>query len=89
MITSSASDDVALAVFEAGNRAGPPILFVHGFSQSYESWDRQWHDPLPLRDFHLVAYDLRFAPWARHVPGRLGVRGQLVDCGGKARDMDH
>ncbi|OZI61152.1 alpha/beta fold hydrolase [Bordetella genomosp. 11] len=59
MIRSAASDGVALAVFEAGNRAGPPIVFVHGFSQSHESWDRQWHDPLLLRDFHLVAYDLR------------------------------
>lgn len=58
-ITSSASDGVRLAVFEAGNRAGPPIVFVHGFSQSHESWERQLQDPALLREFHLVAYDLR------------------------------
>ncbi|ARP82252.1 hypothetical protein CAL12_16470 [Bordetella genomosp. 8] len=41
------------------NRAGPPIVFVHGFSQSHESWERQLRDPKLLRRFHLVAYDLR------------------------------
>jgi pimeloyl-ACP methyl ester carboxylesterase len=28
---------VPLVVAEAGNRQGPPILFIHGYSQSYLS----------------------------------------------------
>ncbi|ANN67554.1 alpha/beta fold hydrolase [Bordetella bronchialis] len=58
-ITSSASDAVRLAVVEAGNPAGPSIVFVHGFSQSHESWIRQLQDPGLLEKHHLVAYDLR------------------------------
>jgi pimeloyl-ACP methyl ester carboxylesterase len=58
-VTSAASDGLRLAVFQAGNPAGPPIVFVHGFSQSHESWDKQFHDPMLLQKFHLIAYDLR------------------------------
>ncbi|ANN76191.1 hypothetical protein BAU07_02825 [Bordetella flabilis] len=58
-VTSSASDGVKLAVFEAGNPAGQPIVFVHGFSQSHESWIRQFQAPALLEKYHLIAYDLR------------------------------
>ena len=34
-------DGVPLAVYEAGDPAGPEILFIHGFSQSALSWLRQ------------------------------------------------
>jgi pimeloyl-ACP methyl ester carboxylesterase len=50
---------VPLVVVEAGNRAGPPIVFIHGYSQSYVSWERQLADPALLKDFHLIAFDLR------------------------------
>lgn len=50
---------VPLVVVETGNRAGPPILFTHGYSQSYLAWESQLRDPALLRDFHLIAFDLR------------------------------
>jgi pimeloyl-ACP methyl ester carboxylesterase len=48
-----------LCVAEAGNPKGPAILFVHGFCQSYLSWQQQLRNPTLARDFHLVALDLR------------------------------
>lgn len=58
-VRSGATDGVSLAVFEAGNRRGRPIVFIHGYSQSHECWDRQFADAALLRDFHLIAFDLR------------------------------
>lgn len=47
-----------LHVEEAGNRDGQPILFIHAFSQSRLSWDRQVNSHL-ADDFRLVTFDLR------------------------------
>lgn len=47
-----------LAVYEAGNPEGPPILFLHGITQSHLSWCRQMQGAL-AEDFRLVAMDLR------------------------------
>ena len=49
---------VQLHVVEGGNRAGRPILFIHGFSQSWLCWDRQMQSDL-ANEFRLVALDLR------------------------------
>ena len=37
---------------------GPPILFIHGLSQSHLCWARQYQSAL-AEEFRLVAYDLR------------------------------
>jgi pimeloyl-ACP methyl ester carboxylesterase len=50
---------ISLAAVQAGNTQGPQILFIHGFSQSYLSWEKQLSDPDLLRRFQLVAFDLR------------------------------
>ena len=47
-----------LTVYEGGKAAGSPILFIHGFTGSYLSWERQLSGPL-AEEFRLVAYDLR------------------------------
>jgi non-heme chloroperoxidase len=47
-----------MAVYETGNAGGPPIVFIHGFTGSYLSWQNQFARPLAA-DFRLVAYDLR------------------------------
>jgi pimeloyl-ACP methyl ester carboxylesterase len=52
------SDGVPLCIYETGNPQGPPILFIHGFSQSYWVFKRQFQSEL-ARDFRLLAYDLR------------------------------
>lgn len=47
-----------LHVREWGSGDGPPIVFIHGLSQSHLCWHRQVESP--LRDeFRLVAFDLR------------------------------
>ena len=47
-----------LHVREWGKADGPPILFIHGWSQNHLCWDKQYESA--LRDeFRLVAYDLR------------------------------
>jgi pimeloyl-ACP methyl ester carboxylesterase len=51
-------DATKLHVVEAGDPAGRPILFLHGWSQSHAAWQRQLLGPA-LRHFRLVACDLR------------------------------
>ena len=52
-------DGVVIQAYEYGNPNGPAILFIHGYAQAALSWDRQTRDPELLRDFRMVAYDLR------------------------------
>ena len=47
-----------LHVREWGKPDGPPILFIHGLSQSHLCWARQYQSTL-AGEFRLVAYDLR------------------------------
>jgi non-heme chloroperoxidase len=47
-----------LHVREWGRGDGPPILFIHGLSQSHLCWAKQYQSPL-AGEFRLVAYDLR------------------------------
>ena len=53
-----AGDGTVLAVDEAGDPAGPPILFIHGYSQSRLCWHRQMTGILAARH-RLVAMDMR------------------------------
>ncbi len=50
---------VPLRAYEYGNPQGPAILFIHGYMQAALSWARQLTDPELLRDFRMVAFDLR------------------------------
>jgi non-heme chloroperoxidase len=47
-----------LHVREWGTPEGPPILFLHGWSQNHQSWVRQYDSAL-VEEFRLVALDLR------------------------------
>ncbi len=38
------SDGLKLAAQEAGNRTGPEIVFIHGFSQCAQCWEHQFYD---------------------------------------------
>ncbi|QTD57283.1 alpha/beta fold hydrolase [Parasphingorhabdus cellanae] len=49
---------VPLLVMETGNRNGPPILFIHGMSQSHLSWEPQFNSELAQK-YRLVAFDMR------------------------------
>jgi non-heme chloroperoxidase len=50
--------DLQLHVREWGKPDGPPILFIHGWSQNHLCWTRQYDSKL-ASEFRLVAYDLR------------------------------
>jgi non-heme chloroperoxidase len=47
-----------LHVREWGTADGPPILFIHGWSQNHLCWAKQYESSL-ADEFRLVAYDLR------------------------------
>ena len=49
---------LALNVLEWGKRDGPAILFIHGWSQAYLCWQKQYESAL-AEDFRLIAFDLR------------------------------
>ena len=51
-------DGVELFVRDGGNEDGPPILFLHGWSQHHLCWSKQFEGPL-AKDHRLVAIDLR------------------------------
>lgn len=53
------ADGLTLATYEAGNPAGPPLLFLHGFNQSSLCWQMQFEDRALAAKYRLVAYDLR------------------------------
>lgn len=54
----AAPDGVPLCVFETGNPQGKELLLIHGFSQSYAVFKRQYEGPLAA-DHRIVAFDLR------------------------------
>ncbi|MBL8201452.1 MAG: alpha/beta hydrolase [Chromatiales bacterium] len=54
----AAPDGLPLCVAEAGNPAGPPLVFIHGYSQTYAVFTRQFDSAL-ARDYRLIAPDLR------------------------------
>ena len=57
-----------LHVREWGQADGPPILFIHGWSQNHLCWDKQYESA--LRDeFRLVAFDLRGHGMSEAPPG--------------------
>ncbi|WP_313696582.1 alpha/beta hydrolase [Achromobacter sp.] len=56
--TVTAPDGVTLAVQEAGNADGPPVVFVHGLLGSHLNWAAQLASPA-LQRYRLITYDLR------------------------------
>ena len=66
--TVAGGGGLQLHVREWGTPDGPPILFIHGWSQNHLCWDKQYESP--LRDeFRLVAYDLRGHGMSEAPPG--------------------
>lgn len=48
-----------LYVEEGGNRAGPSILFIHGYTSAGLAWANQMHSELLGQSFRLVSFDIR------------------------------
>jgi non-heme chloroperoxidase len=56
--TVTGGGGLRLHVREWGRADGPPILFIHGWSQNHLCWARQYESSL-AEEFRLVAFDLR------------------------------
>jgi non-heme chloroperoxidase len=56
--TVTGGGGLELHVTEGGNPDGPPLLFIHGFSQCRLAWSAQFGSDLAA-DFRLVAMDCR------------------------------
>jgi pimeloyl-ACP methyl ester carboxylesterase len=56
--TVTGGGGLRLHVREWGKADGPPILFIHGWSQNHLCWAKQYESSL-ADEFRLVAYDLR------------------------------
>ncbi len=56
--TIPGSGGLKLHVREYGQTNGRPLVFVHGWSQSYLSWVRQYQSAL-ADEFRIIVYDLR------------------------------
>lgn len=52
------ADGVEIAVQEAGNPHGQPIIFIHGLLGSHLSWERQVNSP-ELQRYRLITFDMR------------------------------
>lgn len=56
--TVTAPDGVTLAVREAGDPQGVPVIFIHGLLGSTLNWEAQVGDPR-LQRYRLISYDMR------------------------------
>lgn len=56
--TVTAPDGVTLAVREAGDPQGVPVIFIHGLLGSTLNWEAQMVDP-GLQRYRLISYDMR------------------------------
>jgi non-heme chloroperoxidase len=56
--TVTGGGGLRLHVREWGRPTGPPILFIHGWSQNHLCWAKQYESAL-AEEFRLVAFDLR------------------------------
>ncbi|WP_447922732.1 alpha/beta fold hydrolase [Achromobacter aegrifaciens] len=56
--TVTAPDGVTIAVQEAGDPSGQPIIFIHGLLGSHLSWEKQVNSP-ELQRYRLITFDMR------------------------------
>jgi pimeloyl-ACP methyl ester carboxylesterase len=66
--TVAGGGGLRLHVREWGQPDGPPILFVHGWSQNHMCWGKQYESALH-DEFRLVAFDLRGHGMSEAAPG--------------------
>ena len=76
------TDGLPICIYETGNPAGPPIVLIHGFSQSHAVFKLQFESSL-ARDYRLLAYDLRGhgcsgKPWDASYYTTRRIAGDLV-----------
>lgn len=63
--TVRSPDGTDIAVQEAGDPTGRPIIFIHGLLGNHLSWERQV-DATELQRFRLITFDLRGHGWSGH-----------------------
>ncbi|SFS61265.1 alpha/beta fold hydrolase [Marininema halotolerans] len=58
-IVALGAEGFRISVKVTGNPNGIPIVFIHGFSESWLIWNFQLSSPLLLRKYKLIAIDMR------------------------------
>lgn len=56
---AQSQDGCQIAIYEAGNPAGPELLFLHGFGLDHRVWCKQLRDPQLSAGFRMISIDLR------------------------------
>lgn len=89
----TAPDGLPLCVFETGNPQGKELLLIHGFSQSYAVFKRQYEGPLAA-DHRIVALDLRGhgcsgKPWAESAYSGTRIWADDIDAVIRAKRLAH
>lgn len=77
-LSAMTSDGVKISFVEAGNLSGPPIIFVHGISQSWRSWEKQLSNPSLGEKFRLIAIDLRGHGDSQGAQGAVDIDGRSL-----------
>ncbi|THH29110.1 hypothetical protein EUX98_g5074 [Antrodiella citrinella] len=55
----TSKDGTKIWAEDGGNKAGIPVVFIHGLSCTGHAWDKQFGDKKLLEHLHLVRYELR------------------------------
>jgi pimeloyl-ACP methyl ester carboxylesterase len=79
---------VRIHAVETGNPSGRPILFVHGFSASWQAWTRQLTDESLRTRYRLVAIDLRGHGGSQGAVGALDSEGRPLGALSDERLVD-
>ena len=82
------ADGVHIHAVSTGNPSGRPIVFVHGFSASWQAWMHQLADPALQQRFRLVAIDLRGHGSSEGATGALDSNGRPLAALPETRLVD-
>jgi non-heme chloroperoxidase len=82
--TSKSEDGCRIAWWSGGNRAGRPVVLLHGFALDHSVWAPLCAQPLLLDSCHVVVPDLR----GHGASGRMATPDGYTDGAAWAADLD-
>jgi pimeloyl-ACP methyl ester carboxylesterase len=71
------SEDITLAFEEIGDRAGPPLLMVHGLGTQMIAWRPEFLRMLADRGLRVITFDNRDAGLSTHLEGMPDIRAMM------------
>ncbi|THH28594.1 hypothetical protein EUX98_g5602 [Antrodiella citrinella] len=55
----ASADGTHIWAEDAGNKAGIPVVFIHGLSSTNIIWEKQFSDLELLENLYMIRYELR------------------------------